>query len=153
MGLKTGFIAMALSRGLYIKIKNTGDKCSSFAKVFAIEDSGKIKMCLKFLDGTLGHLKMGHSSQWNIFIEFRDWVPTREEAMILQGKATLPKEMIMFGGDYVVREVPESELLPPAEHTTDESRFQNPVGLWNIVVARHLNLVRESRLKRMQVLS
>ena len=69
------------------------------------------------------------------------WVPTREQWKALTG--TLPKERIIFDGEYEVSDTQLSYFPPPAIHVSDEERFRNPRGIWERVVACYLSRTPE----------
>lgn len=135
MGLKYGFAGEASLRRLYVRIN--GEQGFSLARVFLSHEEGKgVGFRLRFLNGYLGHLRVNHQQQLEVsFIEFCDWVPTKEQVENLRDGKPFPTKLIMFEGGHIIREVPDSEFFPPAQHHDDESRFREPNGPWNQVVA------------------
>lgn len=144
MGLKYGFAKIASKEDLYIPMKIGSDRKTSFAKVFLwVETVGeaqsKMKAYLRFLDGSVGHLQKNFQGQLKVSsLQPAYWVCTKEQIELMRDGVPIPKEMLIFGGSHVVREVSHDEFLPPPQYDDDESRFINPVGLWNQVVAMYI---------------
>lgn len=133
MGLKIGIAEKAARERLYIPIETGANKNAlDFAKVFFCVDSGVVKVYFRYLDGTIGHLFFNEGYQFEscFFMELADWVPTKEAVEYMRDGRKISSEMIVFGGSYLVREIPSSDLVPAPRHTGYD-RFLDPEGAWN----------------------
>ncbi len=139
MGLKYGLAGLASSTAVYVPMKNSCGREYSYTKVYLWLQKPSIHLYLRFLDGSLGRLVRNWQFQLEVgSIEPSQWVSTKEQVEFLRDGIPIPKELIIFGGEYTVREIPYEEFLPPPQYHSDEARFESPVGIWNQVVSHCL---------------
>ena len=141
MGIKLGFAGLASKRNLFISL-NAKEHPFTLAQVFFLfeEDGsafGRAKCYLLYPDGSIGLLSMNNVRQLSRSeLIVRDWVMTKEQCDAING--TLPMELVMFSGEYTARDFSMAELLPKAEHTSDDERFNDPQDPWTKAVAHCL---------------
>jgi hypothetical protein len=140
MGIKLGVAGEASKKNLFIHLAVNNEHHLPLAEVKVVTQK-KPFLCfyLRYPDGVIGILD---NRQLNVIKkEVVVWVPTEVQMSALQG--TLPKEFIIFDGEYQVREMTENDLFPPQEHESVEARFRSPEGIWDKAVAYCLGEMKE----------
>ncbi|MEN9880958.1 MAG: hypothetical protein RLZZ308_141 [Candidatus Parcubacteria bacterium] len=126
MGLKYGLAALVAKKGLFLKLQPDGRHTTRFARVVREGDM----LMLHYTNGDTGLLRLNASMQLEVpFVCFGGSQP------IVDYPEKDDDPRIIFNGAYEVREIPSSELLPQAEHTSLHERFANPKTLWGQVIA------------------
>lgn len=139
MGLKTGCAAFAAQRGLFVLLNKADGHPFMLAQV---ETTPEMEFQLVYPDGSRGILKRNRHSQLHLVKVLPnltpEWKPSEEQALALVER--LPRERIIFNGDYVIGDKPDSDFPPPAVYVNDEERFREPHGPWEEAVARYLRI-------------
>ena len=141
MGLKFGIAVQAAKDRLYVPLgRKDGNIAFSFARIYFCETENSFELYVRYLNGVVGRLFFNNGFQLEVRSHQQvDWVPTKIEMEVMQGITSFHPSLVIFEGRHSVREIPESELLPPALHSNSD-RFKNPKGLWNRVVAEALGV-------------
>jgi hypothetical protein len=115
MGLKLGLVNLSAQYSLYFPIKTKKGSAYSYAKPYLIEGEDH-KVVLRFLDGSLGYLVWNDNFQFEVsMLETKvDWVPTEIQTLAMRGKS-IPREMVIFGGDCAISEIFPKKSKPLAE--------------------------------------
>jgi hypothetical protein len=138
MGIKLGIAGEAAKKKLFIYLAISVEHHLPLAEIKTMEEKKPfLVFYLRYPDGVIGFLEKNNTCQLKVVKkEEVVWVPTEPQMRAIQG--TLPKEMIMFSGEYQVREMTENDLFPPEEHVSVMERFKKPKGIWDVAVAHCL---------------